>query len=217
MTAAASERRKKSGAERRERTRRKLLSAAARVVAEKGEGNASINDFIKAAGVSRGTFYNYYTAKEQIIDDLWVKIGRRPFIQIRELARRYSDPAERLSVGFRLALERGSTDPTWGWIAYALTMDAGTAADDIMTFPGPDLLIGREMGRFKFDDLESVRDLTQGSTLLVLRGLLLGTRSPDCIEPLITLILTSLGLDSEEAHEIVQRPLPPFETFVEED
>lgn len=208
MTESETERRRKVGEERRERMRQRLLAAAARVLAEQGEGNASINDFIKAAGVARGTFYNYYTTRDQIIEDLWEQFGARPFVEIHYQTRSYGDPAERLSVGCRLALERASTDSTWGWIAYASSLDAGKTKYELTRFPAPDLLIGRETGRFQFDNFESICDLIQGSMLMALRGLLLGTRTRDCISPLMALILRSLGLGHGEALEIAGMSLP---------
>jgi len=50
----------RAGAERRQRMRLRLIESALPVFAEKGLDAASIDDVIAAAGVSRGTFYNYF-------------------------------------------------------------------------------------------------------------------------------------------------------------
>ncbi|MEY2866979.1 MAG: hypothetical protein RIQ43_1005, partial [Pseudomonadota bacterium] len=47
------------GQERSNRTRLRILEAAMRVFAEKGPDAPVIQDFIIAADMSRGTFYNY--------------------------------------------------------------------------------------------------------------------------------------------------------------
>jgi len=49
-----------SAERRRARTRERLLDAAEKVVASKDLQDATIEDFVSAAGVSRGTFYNYF-------------------------------------------------------------------------------------------------------------------------------------------------------------
>jgi len=50
----------------RERRRKELLDAATRVFARKGYWNASITDIIGAASVARGTFYLYFSSKQEI-------------------------------------------------------------------------------------------------------------------------------------------------------
>jgi AcrR family transcriptional regulator len=102
-------RRREIGAERRERTRQKLVMAAARVVAEPGENKANIDDFIKAAGVARGTFYNYYSTRELLLADLWARVGRNPLLEIQHACR---TPSNRINPLF---LKRsGSRYPCWG-------------------------------------------------------------------------------------------------------
>jgi AcrR family transcriptional regulator len=46
--------------------RRQLLDAATAVFAAKGYRNAGVGDIIARAGVARGTFYLYFTSKQQI-------------------------------------------------------------------------------------------------------------------------------------------------------
>jgi AcrR family transcriptional regulator len=53
------------------RTRRRLLDAAERVFAELGYHDASIVKITEAAGVAQGTFYLYFTGKQEIFDVLW--------------------------------------------------------------------------------------------------------------------------------------------------
>jgi AcrR family transcriptional regulator len=50
----------------REDRRRQLLDAATAVFAQKGYRNAGVGDIIARAGVARGTFYLYFTSKEEI-------------------------------------------------------------------------------------------------------------------------------------------------------
>src|SRR3954467_6614967 len=46
--------------------RLQLLAAATTVFAEKGYRNAGVGDIIARAGVARGTFYLYFTSKQEI-------------------------------------------------------------------------------------------------------------------------------------------------------
>ncbi len=51
-------------------TRRKLLHAARSVFSEKGFDLARIDDITERADIGKGTFYNYYETKEEIIQQL---------------------------------------------------------------------------------------------------------------------------------------------------
>jgi len=56
--------------ERGEQTRRRLLQAAEDVFARRGYHDASIVKITEAAGVAQGTFYQYFSSKQQIFDEL---------------------------------------------------------------------------------------------------------------------------------------------------
>ena len=57
------------GHKKRSRTRQTLLDAALRVLAESGEG-FSLTEVAARAGVSHGTFYNYFRDREELMDAL---------------------------------------------------------------------------------------------------------------------------------------------------
>ena len=48
-------------------TRERLLDAAVKVIGEKGPDASSVEDFVAAADVSRGTFYNYFPTMEDLL------------------------------------------------------------------------------------------------------------------------------------------------------
>lgn len=202
--------RRKIGLQRRERTRQKLLEAAARVVAENGEKKATIDDFIQAAGVARGTFYNYYTTRDALLDDLWRQIGQYPFKEIQAACGKLPDPAERLTAQARLVLNCASDKPTWGWLVYALSVDAETVNDDLLSYPRPDLLAGAREGRLIFDDLSAASDLFVGSIRTALRATLEDDRSSEYLQSLCVMLLKAVGIPDAEARQISERPLPSF-------
>ncbi|MCC2657577.1 MAG: TetR/AcrR family transcriptional regulator [Panacagrimonas sp.] len=202
------QRRKEIGQERRERTRTRLLAAAAQVLAEHGEKKATIDDFIQAAGVARGTFYNYYQTRGEILDDLWAEIGRNPFVEIQKACASIKDPAERLVTKTRLILKTAQDNSTWGWVVFALSLDITTVNADLLAFPRPDLEDGLRRGRFKFDDIHAAKDLVVGACRTALHALLIEERSEDYPRALSALMLRSLGIAATEAQTLVKRPLP---------
>ncbi len=188
-------------AERKSRTREKLLAAAARVVSELGETRARIDDFIVAAGISRGSFYNYYSTREELLDDLWARVGSEPFYDIQQESRSVSDPAERFATEARLIFRRAARDPIWGWLVYSLS-DMGKVPQDLLGFPKPDLIIGHRQGRFRFLDLDCANDLVVSALRRALLGILRQERDEDYGMGIVELLLRALGLDHEEAKAI---------------
>lgn len=201
-------RRKEIGQERRERTRKKLLASAARVIAQRGEEKATIDDFIQAAGVARGTFYNYYSTRDELLEDLWTGIGRDPFRAIRDACSAIEDPAERLVTQARMVLGCAAINPAWGWLVYALSVDADTVNSDLLAYPRPDLIAGLDAGRFRFDDIDSANDIVVGSIRRALRAILSEERSKQYCGAIGTMILQALGLDREDALRLTARPVP---------
>ena len=55
------------GRERSARTETRILEAALRVFGEMGPDAPKIDDFVLAAGISRGTFYNHFESVEELL------------------------------------------------------------------------------------------------------------------------------------------------------
>lgn len=196
-----------NGAERRNRTRTKLLLAAARVVSELGEERARIEDFIIAANVSRGTFYNYYQTREALLEDAWDYVGSEPYHEIQRETRTIEDPADRFATEARLILCKSAEDPIWGWLTYSLS-DSSKLPQDFLSYPRPDLLIGHRMGRFRFQNSDAAIDMVISTLRRAVRGMLEDGRSADYANETVELLLRALGLSDAEAAAIASKPLP---------
>jgi len=82
-------------------TREKIIHAARRVFAEKGYSQTRIQDLLKAAGVSPGAFYNYFSNKEELFLEIVREAGdgfRDSIKKIRESRIRIGSQEELYSV-----------------------------------------------------------------------------------------------------------------------
>ena len=90
-------------------TRAKLLAAAARTVSRDGYAGANINDISTAAGYARGTIYNYFPSKHELMLALIKDIAARHVSFITEAVRQSADAQERLQrffkAGFTFVIE----------------------------------------------------------------------------------------------------------------
>ncbi|MCC5958925.1 MAG: TetR/AcrR family transcriptional regulator [Ectothiorhodospiraceae bacterium] len=85
---------KKPVTARGELTRQKLLAAAESEFGEKGFHTASVSSITRRAGVAQGTFYIYYSSKEEILRELVRFMSRKLRHALTEATRGVSDRIE---------------------------------------------------------------------------------------------------------------------------
>jgi AcrR family transcriptional regulator len=68
----------------RERTRIALLEAAIDLIAERGLDSISIDDLTRSAGMARGTFYNYFETREEVVQAVSLLIKERVLLAVME-------------------------------------------------------------------------------------------------------------------------------------
>lgn len=178
------------------------------VVAEKGPDTPVIDDFVQAAGVARGTFYNYFTNTQELLaaatatfeDDLM----RSTLVAIGEI----DDPALRFATGVRL------------WLRWSQSDAIGCSFVVRSRFRGPlverqlaaDLKDARDAGTFRFPDVKIARDLVVGTILEAMHRIMTARRVPKSFTNDVTrTILQGVGATEPEIGRLLADPLPPLE------
>jgi AcrR family transcriptional regulator len=83
------------------RTRQRLLEAAEAVFAEHGYHDASIVKLTEAAGVGQGTFYLYFSSKQEVFDELVRDLNRRVRHAMKEASAQGKTRLEAELLGFQ--------------------------------------------------------------------------------------------------------------------
>ena len=99
------------GAERRQKMRLRLLESALQVFAEKGPDGAVIDDMIVAAGISRGTFYNYFRTNEELLIALAETLSDELAQLVDALVQGIDDPLTRVALALRAYLHTARSYP----------------------------------------------------------------------------------------------------------
>lgn len=86
---------KLSRAERNEATKRNLFEAARRVVGRHGYAEASVARITSEAGVAQGTFYNHFTNRQELLDQLLPSVGQDMVRFIRARTRSEGSEADK--------------------------------------------------------------------------------------------------------------------------
>jgi AcrR family transcriptional regulator len=191
-----------SAEQRRAQTRERLLDAAEGVVAEKGFDAASIEEFVRAAGVSRGTFYNYFPTATDLLSALNRRVASHLDAVLAEVARQRRDPASLLARSLHTVLAAYLADPVRGWVALQL---ASSRAPRVGAFEDRFALLyneGVRVGQFRTIQMTSAWTLAFGAMRMIQRDLVSGEAQPVHSVEVIALILTAFGLPYDEAERI---------------
>ncbi len=187
---------------RKAQTRERLLEAAIKVIGDKGPDASSVEDFVAAADVSRGTFYNYFPTMEDLLRAVRRKLTDA-LMTVLDAHLPPSIPASsRLATRLHSHYALVSHDPAWGWVVMRLD------ASRLGRTPGMEESFDRMFqegvaaGEFRPADPAAIRSLTFGASRMVQRDILMGLATPDHKERVVALLLVTFGLAPEDAERI---------------
>ncbi|RWU22111.1 TetR/AcrR family transcriptional regulator [Pseudomonas alkylphenolica] len=187
----------------RQRTRTKLLRAARTVMGSKGIEATAINDITEEAQLSFGSFYNYFSSKEEVARAVF----NEDAVLMADLLDAATSPdagiAEVVGVNIRRTIHRGLTDPVWGWF---LIHSVYSINDMVVTMGirlARDLETGNQSGVFEVKDISSTVDCIVGGMLYLLRQILEKNQPASSVESMVHFVLLGLGIPREEVERII--------------
>jgi AcrR family transcriptional regulator len=192
----------------RARTKTLLLDAALRLFARQGVGATAIHEIAAEAGVSNGTFYNYFRTRDEVVEAASVRLAERLQKEITASAAEVTDAAERMAIGTRRFVLQAIRDPVW---AAALIRVSTSRAAALARTAGPalhDLRLGRRQGRFTYPNEVAALDLITGTVVAGMRSVLEGRAGAEHPALVAGLVLRGLGVSAAEADALIKRPLP---------
>lgn len=188
--------------QRKAQTRERLLDAAIAVIGEKGPDACSIEDFVAAADVSRGTFYNYFPTSEDLL-----RAVRRKITDALTAVLDARLPAT-MPVSLRLATRLHSyiitvaRDPAWGWMTARL--DGSRLGRTPALESNLDLMFyeGVHRGEFRDMDPAAIRTVVFGATRMVQRDILMDNSNREHQTQVVALVLVACGLSYVAAEQV---------------
>ncbi|MGT2509351.1 TetR/AcrR family transcriptional regulator [Cupriavidus basilensis] len=197
-------------AERRERMRARLAETALAVFAQKGVGASVIQDVIAAAGVSQGTFYNYFRTNDELLNAVAEELSNELINAIEQAVSRYEDPAVRIATGVRLYLYKARAFPLFARFVVQTGLHLASPNNLIYEHVPQHLEEGFTSGRFLRMPLEVAMDLIGGQALMAIARLEAGNSAEDYPEWVVATLLRALGLPQKDAQRIAFAPLQPI-------
>ncbi|MES2264828.1 MAG: TetR/AcrR family transcriptional regulator [Pseudomonadota bacterium] len=196
------------GQERREKTRALLLQCALRVFAKKGPDLPVIDDFIAAAGVARGTFYNYFKTTSELLAAVAAEMSDEVLGTVDPEVLKFDDPALRICMGTRLYVHMARRYPIWGEFLTRIGSRHAVRGKLLDVYLTRDIELGMASGRFRVDSALVVRDIILGSIFYGIETLITEPGHVHHIEQMLYTVLHGMGLSAQEARDIAYMPLP---------
>jgi AcrR family transcriptional regulator len=204
--------RTRTAAEKRDRMRVRLVEAALQVFAQKSADAAVIDDVIKVAGVSRGTFYNYFRTNEELMAAVLHAVGDEILGLIEIAIANHDDPAERLAHGIRMMLHSARRYPMVGRFVSRVSIESGMQHSFGISYMVRDVTQGNASGRFTLSDPSLGVDLVMGAVREALVALTTRVQLPESYPEEITFhVLLGLGLPRAAARRFVGMPIQAVE------
>ncbi|WP_429551093.1 TetR/AcrR family transcriptional regulator [Paraburkholderia sp. MM5477-R1] len=199
------------GTERRGKTRARLLKSALLVFAEKGPAEPIIDDVIALAGMSRGSFYNYFRTNEELLEAVAAEVTNEWLRVADPIVRLYEDPAIRVTCGTMLLLHAMRSYPLLS--AFLSRMQIPAAGRELLGIRNltRDVLAGIERHRFAQRQPRAVIDIVVGAIFCAARSLSQEMLPNDYLDDMVVALLLSLGMTEDEAVRLVALPFPDLE------
>ncbi len=172
------------------------------VFADKGPDGPKIDDFVEAAGVSRGTFYNYFDSVEELLAATSEWTTRQLIESIENALEGVEGPVLRFGLGLRLFFARAQADPVWCRFVARVWKIGG------LELPTRDLDEGARIGVFRTPYPDVARDLLFGGLREALSRIGTELAPPAYAEQMIELCLRVLGANARQIAAVMKHPLP---------
>ena len=206
---APDDHRTRVGRERRARMRARLIEAATLVFAQRGPDAALIDHVTQQAGVSRGTFYNYFRSTDELLLAAKNALAAEMFGLVSEASDLTAPAALRLADGLKGFIDVAKRHPLLlDFTARLGLRDFGAGGlvpaispEELTTAIAVDLPGGLTP--------QMAYDVIEASTLTLLLRLMAGQRVD--IPQFVAAMLRMLGHPAPEAARIAARPFAPLE------
>ena len=186
-----------------------LLETALSVFAAKGL-ETSIDDVIKVAEVSRGTFYNYFHTIGELTTALGEHISTQLIHMTEAATENYQDPAFRIGIGLRLIFHSVKANPQMGSFIWKAGFHSSLTFSVLRRYFSRHIEDAHSSGQLKIENVEIGVDLAR--SICVGGTLAISTQkvATDYSEQMTKHLLMSIGLPLIEIEKIIAFPLPQF-------
>lgn len=192
------------GQEQRIKTRAWIIKCAIPVFAEHGPDIPVIDDFAKAAGISRGSFYNYFQTTRELLDATMETMSDELIAAIVPAVVGVTDPVVRLATAARMYYRKATVDPLFGAFLGSVSGVGGLATENARA----DLLRAMQDGQIRIQEIELAEAVCYGVMVFSLRTPAARVGGDVRGVEVVRAILAALGASPPLIEQALSVPLP---------
>ena len=200
-------RRAEIGAAKRARTRTELLVTALELFGRPHGRNTRIEDLCARAGIARGTFYNYFTGLEAVLEALSDALTRDFDSAVHASFAALGTATGRTAAAIRYYLHAPLVDPRWGWAVVNSSVGHWLYGKDIAQHVDASIQEGIDSREFTIESAAVGKDILLGTGISATITLLGGRAPEDYPEQVARQVLLGLGCAPTIAARVTGRPM----------
>jgi AcrR family transcriptional regulator len=190
---------------RREQTRDALRDAARELITEKGVAGLRIQEITERADVALGSFYNHFETKEELVEAVVAdSIGALAEALATPVAED-QDPAELVAAAIRRFVRLAYDDPDFARLLVHLNHADALFAQAVSPYARGALQGALDAGRLAVPDIDVALTFIVSGSMGMLRTIVDGRQVPGADLPFAALVLSALGLPTDEALAVATR------------
>ena len=184
---------------RREKTRSKLLKAAIEMFALHGFDASAIDRIINQAGVSRGTFYNYFRTTDELFFAAAEQMGDELVQMVDPLVLQQKNAVARVACGMTQVIGIVRREPVFAQFILRGGPAAVCSSKTVVASLTRDIGDGLAEKVFDIATIQIGIDLVVGITLMAFSAIIRGEQSDDYFVALVASTLQALGVSKASA------------------
>lgn len=192
--------------QRREKMRAHLLDSVMAVYPEgrvQGGSPAVIDDVVRHADVSRGTFYKYFDSLDQAVQQLGWQLAVEMTEAVGSVYYGLTDPPMRTATGFQTFLLRAYLDHRWG--AFFSHIGLLDGENLMLRYILADIEMGIDTGDYAVASPQIAADLLIGAKIEAVRRIISDGGSIAYIHAMTAMVLRSFGLSPSKSDKVVSK------------
>lgn len=193
-----------TGEAQRIKTRAWIIESAIPVFAQHGPDIPVIDDFVKAAGISRGTFYNYFQTTRELLDATMAALSDEVIATVIPAVENMTNPVFRLATAARLYYRKATLDPLFGAFLGSVSGVGALATEHARA----DLQDAIHTGLITVDDIDLAEAIAFGIMVFALRKSSAKEGSDVRALAVVRAILSALGAAPAMIEDALRSPLP---------
>lgn len=178
------------------------------VFAQRGIGSSVIPEVIAAAGVSQGSFYNYFRTNDDLLAAVSEALSHDMVQMIESVVAEVDDPALRVATAGRLYLHLVRAYPVVARFLAATGFSLVGKKSAIYEHLPADIKEGVKSGAFDEDAGDVGVDMATGAALIAVQRIANGRTAKDYPERVVRAVMRSFGVTPASASKLIAAPLP---------